>query len=296
MSSNLDWLIKKIDDLKPQERAQLDQHLVSKIASDAENLSQQYEMELASEYIEEAKEIRKNWGKMRGLSSGLRSIDKLTLGLVKDEVIVVGGATSNGKTALCVNIAANVVAQGRSVLFVTLEMSKAQVTGRMLYTDDGFEENSALLVYQKADEFNWQSVDGLIMKAVKEMGVELVIVDHLHYFTRELQNTAEDLGRITKEFSKNAKRHRVPIMLISHTRKGEGNNIDDLRGSSYIAQDADIVLMVSRDKELPDYITVSCQKNRDRGVNFEDNTVILNFHKTRISEIGGDVPWNTFQQ
>ena len=65
-----------------------------------------------------------------------------------------------------------------------------------------YAEYASYVFWQKNDELNWKSVDGLIRKAVQEAKVSLVIIDHLHYFTRELDNVAEDLGRITKEFKK----------------------------------------------------------------------------------------------
>ena len=94
--------------------------------------------------------------------------------------------------------------------------------------------------------------------------------DERNYFTRELKNAAEDLGNITKELKKNAIRHNIPIILISHTRKAPDSHttktgINDLRGSSYIAQDADIVLMVERNmKDFPEDIIVTLGKNRNR--------------------------------
>src|SRR5947208_57303 len=83
---------------------------------------QQYRFVLASDFIEEAKILRANWGKMQGLSSGYKAIDKLTLGLVPGELVVIGGATSEGKTALAVNMTARIIASGKTALFVTLEM------------------------------------------------------------------------------------------------------------------------------------------------------------------------------
>lgn len=280
------WLKPKIDELNPQERAEIDEYLVQKVAVDIESNREQYELVLADDFLEEARKLKDNWGKMQGLSTGYKLVDDLTLGLVGGEVIVIAGATSMGKTAMAVNITARNVAMGNTVLFVTLEMTKAQLTSRMLFVSDSFEDNASLLVYQKCDEFNWQSVDGLIQNAVKEMGVKLVVIDHLHYFTRELDNVSEDLGRITKEFKKNAIRHDVPIILLSHTRKGSGKTIDDLRGSSFIAQDADIVLMVYREEEWPDKIAVCIVKNRNRGYDYKNDKVALDFDRTKITEPG----------
>lgn len=289
MSKNLDWIKKVISELTPEDRLKVDEYLVSGLAKDADESKKQYEIVLASDYVEDAKELVKNWGKMQGISSGYPSIDKLTKGFVPGELIIIGGATSNGKTTLAVNMATKILAKGKSVLFVTLEMTRAQLTSRMMYVSDEFLDNTALMTYQKTDELNWKSIDGLIGRAVEEMGVDIVFIDHLHHFTRELNNVAEDLGRITKEFQKNAHARNIPIVVISHTRKGAGDSIDDLRGSSYIAQDADIVLMVSRDEDSPDLIGVSIQKNRNRGYDVKNNEALLNFDKTKITEQYVDV-------
>lgn len=295
--SRLDYLVEQIQRLQPSDRATLDSALLGVITDDAENQRHQYELSLATDYLEAAKKLRAEWGQMQGISSGYDSIDELTKGFVPGEVTVIGGATSNGKTALAVNITARIAKLNIPVLFVTLEMTHAQLVSRLLFCEPEFENHASIVSLQKADEMNWQSIDGLISSAVKEMGVGLVVIDHLHYFTRELNNVSEDLGRITKEFKKNAIRHDVPIILISHTRKGSGNSLDDLRGSSYIAQDADVVLMVTRDSSLPRSIVVSCEKNRNRGYDFANNAVTLDFNQTRITEeTDGEqmgIPWST---
>ncbi len=284
--NNIDYLKEKLDKLNPKERQELDDYLLNGISKDADNAKKNYGLITSEQYLEKAQELKDNWGKMQGLSSGYPSIDKLTKGFVAGELIIIGGATSNGKTSLAVNMAQKMLASGQRVLFVTMEMTRTQLTSRMMFIDDNFSDHAALLAFQRSDEFNWESVDGLIANAVQELDINLVIVDHLHHFTRELNNVSEDLGRITKEFQKNAHRHNIPIMVISHTRKGEGTSIDDLRGSSYIAQDSDIVLMVSRKEEHPDLIGISIQKNRNRGYDLGNNEITLGFHKTKIIDHG----------
>ena len=282
---NIELAKRLVAELTPEQRANLDQHLLGMIADDAESKRSRYEIELASSYMDEAKKLRDNWGKMQGLSTGYNRIDRLMLGLVGGEVSVIAGATSQGKTALAVNITARVVAQGIPVLFVTLEMTKAQLTSRLLYADPNFEDNASLVVYQKHNELDWQSIHGLIYNAAKQMDVKLVVIDHLHYFTRELEKLSEDLGRITKEFKRNAVDYDLPVLLISHIRKlqkGSKASIDDLRGSSYIAQDADVVLMV--EQVDTGQLVVTCEKNRNRGVDFKNNIEFLEFDRTRISE------------
>ena len=227
---------------------------------------------MMADYHDEIEERMKNWGKIIGLRTGNWVLDRMTMGLAPGELTVIGGATSNGKTALSMNIAANVAKQNKSVLFVTLEMThgEAGVRFRKILGETEYEKCAAGIFFQKNDELSWHSIDGLVRKAKEEANCELVVIDHLHYFTREIQNVAEELGNITKELKKNAIRHQIPIILISHTRKAPDSHtrktgINDLRGSSYIAQDADIVLMVERNmKDFPNDIIVTLEKNRNR--------------------------------
>lgn len=262
-------IITRIDELDKIEQNEITEHILGLSASDAISNSKEISIEMMSDYIDEIEEQYHNWGKIIGLRTGYWILDKMTMGLAPGELIIVAGATSNGKTMLAMNIAANVLKSNKAILFVTLEMTKTEIGIRFKnIIGQDYINHASRVFWQKNDEMNWKSIDGLIQKAVKEAGVDLVIIDHLHYFSRELQNVSEDLGRITKEFKKNAIRHNIPIILISHTRKGEGNttktSINDLRGSSYIAQDADIVLMVHKDKQFKDDIIVTLEKNRNR--------------------------------
>jgi replicative DNA helicase len=262
-----------------------------------------FQLTSMADHIEAAKERYENWGKMFGLSTGFPSIDQLTLGMPGGELIIVAGETSRGKTLLSMNIANFVAKNGGRVLFVTLEMTYAELTSRYMFLNGGADTEEFLTVaantvFQHNDELDWKDIDGLIANAKQQLDVDLVVVDHLHYFTRELQNVAEDLGRITKEFSKNAKRHNIPIILISHVRKiGQGEDLNEnaLRGSSYIGQDADIVLFVARDPETNE-MGVLMTKNRNRGKlsdrtkewagrsEKDINTIYLEFNNTKLKD------------
>lgn len=268
---NTDYILDKVKSLPDNQKDQVIGQLLGFATDDAVKKNREIEIESMDSKYDEIKRHYANWGKLIGLRTGNWVLDRMTMGLAPGEVTVIGGATSNGKTALAINIAASVAMQGKVVLFVTLEMTHEELGVRfMKVMGDRFEEHMASIVWQKNDELNWRSVDALMKKAKEEAGAELVVIDHLHYFTRELKNVAEDLGNITKEFKKNAIRHKLPVILISHTRKAPDSDttktgINDLRGSSYIAQDADIVLLVHRNmKEFPDDIIVTNAKNRNR--------------------------------
>lgn len=255
------------------------------------------------DHVEEAEERYKHRDEIQGLSTGFPSIDKLTMGLVPGELVIVAGPTSRGKTLLSMHIANNVAKEGHRVLFVTLEMAKAELTSRYMYVNGGadttdFSTVAANTVFQENDELDWKDIDGLIQNAKDALDVDLVIIDHLHYFSRDLKNVAEELGKITMTFKKNAIRHNLPIILISHIRKlgkDEDLSADSLRGSSLIAQDADIVLLVNRDAET-NQMGVLIEKNRNRGKlsdrtkewlgrsQREIDTIYLDFNNTKLHD------------
>lgn len=246
-------------------------------------------MSLLSEYTEEAIKKNENFGKMQGLSTGYTQLDELTKGLVPGELVVIAGKTSRGKSTLAINMTNKIALEGHNILFVTLEMTHSEVASKFLYMNklDKYLQMAANVAFQEHDELDWQDIEPLVAKAVEEFNVELVVIDHLHYFTRELENVAEDLGRITKELKRAAIANKIPIILISHVRKTQDNkdaNIEDLRGTSYIAQDADIVLMVNRKEIDEKKLLVKIEKNRNRGFDFVYNEIALSFDGVNISQ------------
>jgi len=252
----------------------------------AANKSKEFELVAIGELEDDILEHYHNFGKMQGLSSGYDAIDKLTKGFVPGEISVIAGRTSHGKSALALNMAVNIAKNGTTVLFVTLEMTKKEIGSRIYHV---YQDSLIKLpiLFQLQDELDWQSVDGLI-KTAKKNGAEIVFIDHIHYFSREIEHAVESLSNITKEIKKNAIRHNIPIVVMSHVRKSGTKSAaldnDELKGSSSIAQDADIVLFVHRDKDIPDKIAVQITKNRNRGYAYDDDKVLLEFVDTKITE------------
>jgi replicative DNA helicase len=268
----------KLGKMSAEQRKQILDFLLGLAVETGKAKTSQFQFSLMSEFTEAARERFENFGKMQGISSGYRKIDELTKGFVGGEMTVIAGKTSYGKTTVAINIANRVALSGVPVLFVTLEMTKEEITSRFMSVNGGENEDygkaAGMIAFQVTDELDWQSIDGLVAKFCRDFSNGLIVIDHLHYFTRDLDNVAEDLGRITKEFKKNAIRHNVPIILISHVRKGEArreSDIEDLRGSSYIAQDADIVLMVGRSKDYQSQLKLKISKNRNRGYDFAND-------------------------
>lgn len=289
MSKQKSWILKKIAELPEEERNDLAIELLANVEEVPESDVENMQLNLLVDYTDQAIERYNNFGMMQGMSTGYKKLDDMMLGMLPGELIIIAGKTSRGKTTLALNIANNVALEGKSVLFVTLEMTRAEIASRYMFVNGGnteaYENVAGVTAVQARDELNWKSIDRLIEKAKEDLNVSLVVIDHLHYFTRELENVAEDIGRITKEFKKNAIRHEVPVILISHVRKTGTKNeasMEDLRGSSYVAQDADIVLMVGRADHDVNHLHVKIEKNRNRGFDQNSDTAVLWVDKIKI--------------
>lgn len=97
--------------------------------------------------IEQAEAAHKREGKLSGVTTGLRDMDKKLGGLHASDLLILAGRPSMGKTALATNMAFNAarayrtetsptgekkVTDGAVVAFFSLEMSADQLAGRIL--------------------------------------------------------------------------------------------------------------------------------------------------------------------
>lgn len=217
-----------------------------------------------------AREHREPEGTIKGISTGLQKVDKMTQGFVPGELLIISGQTSHGKSQLSNNIMLNVIRNGHKVMFITMEMTKQETADRFnnLTHDEDIGEGKIFL--NMRSDLAYTDVTKLVERA-KEKGCDMVVIDHLHYFSRSVENATQEISKIVKEFKGAAVLYEIPIILICHVRKmapKKHPTLEDLRDSSLIAQDADMVLIVWRDESPnasnPNEVEVSLWKNRNR--------------------------------
>lgn len=71
-------------------------------------------------------------GRYRGTSVGLQCIDRITGGIQKDHVWIVGGRTSMGKSIFQTVIPSAIAEQGKGVIMFSLEMPRREVQARLI--------------------------------------------------------------------------------------------------------------------------------------------------------------------
>lgn len=238
-----------------------------------EKVAEDTDVAYLMEFQDEAMEYIKNKGKYSGISTGFPTIDNRIGSFLPGELFVIAGDTGHGKSLLAMNIAQNAYKQTQKpVLMVNLELTRNQAVERF-YHLSGDEHDYAGIMIQRAPAVSYRDIDTLMKKA-KDQGACLVIIDHLHFFSRSADNATQEISRIMKHFKECAVENELPVILLSHvtptrimnpdgsTKKVYKPGLHNLKGSSSIEQDADMVGFIFRDDNGD--IEFYTRKNRSR--------------------------------
>lgn len=210
-----------------------------------------------------------------GVPTGFTEYDSMAGGLQDGELIIIAGETSQGKTALAMNIAINAAVEyNKKVAVLTLEMTDRQLTARAMSVKSGI--NSKSLLQHKIEWLNWQTfhksinslinakifvdhvansdksyIETTIRNAVSKHQVDLVIIDYLQLIrnTKRNRSTADLVAEIANDMKALAKAIGKPIILISQLSRDRDNikpSLSRLKNSGDIENAADVVWFVWR--------------------------------------------------
>lgn len=252
-----------------------------------------------TEIAEDIEEASKTWGKVSGISTGYPQLDAKIGGLKAGELLLVGGETNNGKSALAQNIAVNVSKTGQGVLFITLEMLMTEAGSRLKYMNGGKVDDLDLM-FQAEYQIDYRHIDSLFKTGV-DNGVKLVILDYLQYLGRGM--TLDEVAKMSKLMKALALKYEVPFMVIVSLRKSDGGKfkrkwtdieVEDLMGTSAIGYDADIAMVASRRNLENEYdaekFYVKVIKSRNMPLDYNNRFLEFKWENTRITEIP-DYDW-----
>lgn len=289
-------VLKQLKDLDPETLEDIsigaEQELATRDAEEKGGITHIHEI---ADDIEEAAKL---WGKVSGISTGYPTLDAKIGGLKPGELMLVGGETNNGKSALAQNIAVNVSKQ-HGVLFITLEMQKTEAGSRMKHMNGG-KIDDLNMMFQTEYQIDYRHLDKLFENGV-DSGVEVVILDYLQYMGRGM--TLDEVAKMSKLMKALALKYNLPFMVIVSLRKSDGGKfkrkwtdieVEDLMGTSAIGYDADIALVASRKNLNNEYESdrffVKVIKARNMDINYDDRYLAFAWDKTRITEIP-DYDW-----
>ncbi len=210
-----------------------------------------------------------------GIASGYKELDKLTSGFQPGNLIVVAARPSMGKSAFGLCIAANLaVRQGTPTAVFTLEMSKMEVTQRLMCSEAKVE--SQRLRTGKLAQEDWPRLTSACDKLAKapiyvddtgsitlmeirskarrlkmrEPNLGLIIIDYLQLMTSGVsaENRVQEVSQISRSLKVLARDLDVPIIAVSQLSRAVEQRHDkrpilsDLRESGCLSGDTRVYL------------------------------------------------------
>ena len=235
--------------------------------------------------IEMASRAFKSTEGIVGVPTGLTDLDDRLGGLHNQDLVIIGGRPSMGKTALATNIAfhaaKNIQDKGlkSSVAFFSLEMSSEQLSTRILSEQSRIKSNdirrgkiseeqfdkfietskniSELPLYiDETPAISIAAISNRARRIKRLFGCELVVVDYIQLMrATNIRNDGrvQDISEITQGLKAIAKELNVPVLAVSQLsraveqRDDKKPQLSDLRESGSIEQDADVVMFVYRE-------------------------------------------------
>jgi len=256
----------------------------------------------SNDYVSEAmKDIEKRCenyktGSLNGITSGLTDLDRLLNGFQNSDLIILAGRPGQGKTSCAINFAYSAAKEGKAVKFYSIEMSRLQLSYKLLLLESGVDPSR--LRQGNLDDSEWNRLHMASIN-IKNLNItiddspgmtpeyiyasskldsskgkcDMIIIDYLGLIDYHMVGNGknDDIGEITKRMKALAKSINVPVILLSQlSRKVEERAnkkpaLQDLRDSGNIEQDADIVMFVYR----PEYYGLtdsSGQEIKGRGI------------------------------
>jgi replicative DNA helicase len=226
-------------------------------------------------------------GEIVGVPTGFNALDDLTGGFHEDNMIIIGGRPSTGKTAIMGQMAVAAAKLEYPIGIFSLEMSKEEINQRLLSNEakvnlhlmrNGLcnaEEHgrireamgvvAQLPVY--VDETPGRTMAQIKSRArsmISKRGVRAIFIDHAHLVDKDTDMKYLDGWAKIEEVSKRVKRMskelHIPVIMLwqlsrelaRRTSKTHRPNLSDLRGAG--EQDADLVIFIHREEMfLPEF-------------------------------------------
>ena len=178
------------------------------------------------------------------LKSRIPALDKAVDGFKNGELYTISGFTKQGKTTFARTLTDAFVKQQFLPLWFTYEVPPRQF----------------LETWQECPFFylprvhRGRSMSWFLAKCEESFlkhGTRVIFIDHLHYLfdMAKSRNPSIDIGQIIRTLKTMAVQNGLLIFLLCHTSKSSGNaepTYNDLRDSSFMAQESDSVIMIQR--------------------------------------------------
>jgi replicative DNA helicase len=203
--------------------------------------------------------------------SSFKCFDDILKGFRLKQLVVVAAPTKSGKTQFCVDLTSKMTEY--NPMWLPFEEGAEELIQKFL---DRKEEPPMFFTPETMTGNTLAWVEKRVIEAIAKFNTRLIFIDHLHFivpFSEERQDLR--IGETMRALKTMAKKWNVCIVLIAHLKKTRVEtqpSLEDLRDSSFIAQEADTVIILWRETKrengqvvTTNNVNVSVQANRRTG-------------------------------
>jgi replicative DNA helicase len=220
-------------------------------------------------------------GLITGISTDFAELDQLTGGFQRSDFLILAARPSVGKTAFALNTAQKIACKYQQpVLVFSLEMSRQQVALRMLSThcrvsfeamrtgnigeeawarivSDGMGPlREAPIFIDDSPAISAMALRAKARRMKSRHDIQLIVVDYLQLMHGPRADSRErEVAQISGALKALARELDVPVLALSQIRRaaedraGGRPQLADLRESGALEQDADVVMILHRDRD-----------------------------------------------
>jgi len=232
--------------------------------------------------------------RVMGISTGFRQLDNLTDGLQRGELAIFGARPSQGKSAIALNMAADIaIRQGIPVLFISLEMSAYSIARRLAacsgeipleqlktgsMNQSGYQKFLSFGAKLKQSPFHvaysgnmdMSRVAMLVRQYVMQYDVQVVVVDYLQRVkaSGKHEKVTYAVGSVSTALKAIAVSENVAMLCpcqLNRAAAEEAPSLHHLADSGQIERDGDMIALIHFPDRgnAPDRASLIVAKQRD---------------------------------
>jgi replicative DNA helicase len=242
------------------------------------------------------------------IMSGYTGLDKILGGFRERQLIVISAKTKSGKTSFCIDLTLKMKEQ--NPLWFPFEEGARELIQKFI---DREEQPPLFYTPEQtvSNTLNW--IEMKIIESIAKFNTKIVFLDQLDFIVPfKTERNDLEIGKTMRDLKGLAKKWNVTIFLICHLSQGAMDkqpDLQDLRGSASIAQEADTVILLWRQMEhgengeviISNKVNLSVQANRRTGKTGNvklvyDNGKFLEEDWRQTEPVKNERPWEKKQR
>ncbi len=240
------------------------------------------------EIIEQVSQTSNKAGEISGIPSGYYTLDELTDGFNRSDLIVIAARPSMGKTSIALNMASKAALKfNKKIGIFSCEMSKNSIVKRMLCSEASVDQSrmrkgilkndeierlihvaeklyDTTIIFDDTPNISILELRSKARRMVKDFSIDAIYIDYLQLITVEdsmrKSPRHEQIAYVSRSLKGLARQLNIPVIALAQLNRdiesrGDDSRprLSDLKDSGSIEQDSDLIIFIHKAKTSEEY-------------------------------------------